>query len=268
MSGYDAPAEVRPLEVMLRNFSYSNGFSISNVFDDWLYFIIGNFNMNPRPQAWWAYTKEQNLEFHKMLVEWIGIMEKQVNIHGWYDVFGELYEACVASSGRRNNTGQFFTPPGICDFMTAVNIQEDKPIGKNVADPTCGSGRILLSFQAKCPGNFLFAEDIDRTCCMMTVANFIIHGAVGEVIWHDSLWPDSWNGGWKVNEFLNNPLSEYYGIPHMREIGKEESALMQYWENRAREVAKSRQAEQERVEQHIKIEFPGAVKPVQLTLWD
>lgn len=262
MAGYECPAELRALEKMLKGFCYQYGLNISNVFDDWLFFILGNFNLKPKPEPGWKYTQEQNIQFHKMFVEWIQIMERQINRLEWYDTFGELYESCVASAGRRNNTGQFFTPANVCDLMTEINGVGDRPVGKNVSDPTCGSGRTLLSFHAQYPGNFMYAEDIDRTCSMMTVANFLIHGAVGEVIWHDSLWPDSWNGGWKVNEFLNNPLSPYCGIPHMREIGKAESMIMRYWENRAKEVADERQRKGQQITLPV-----TAGKPTQLTLW-
>ena len=57
-------------------------------------------------------------------------------------------------------------------------------------DPTCGSGRLLLAYHVRNLGNYLVAEDISRTCCLMTVCNMLIHGCVGEVIQHDSLLPE------------------------------------------------------------------------------
>ena len=246
MAGYDAPVELRTLEKMLNNFTYSNGFDISTVFDDWLRFIVNNFNTKPKPDPTWKYTKDQNLIFHNMMCEWIQVMDKQIEQYdkindfgetrGWYDVFGELYEACVAGKGRRSNSGQFFTPAHLCDLMTKINCDDDKIVGKKISDPTCGSGRTLLSFHVSSPGNYLYGEDLDRTCCLMTVANFIILGCVGEVVWHNSLIPDSWSGGWRVNEQLNRPFSSLYGIPHMREIEKKDSYVIQMWENRKQEL--------------------------------
>lgn len=69
-------------------------------------------------------------------------------------------------------------------------------------------------------------EDIDRTCCLMTVCNFLIHGCVGEVIWHDSLNPDTYYDGWKVNERL-----AITGLPTIRRIAKEESVVWRTWQN-------------------------------------
>ena len=78
---------------------------------------------------------------------------------------------------------------------------------------------------AKHVGNYYVAEDIDRTCCMMTVCNFIIHGVEGEVIWHNALQPDTFYGGWKTNEQLNSLFSKYRGISHVREISYDETLL-------------------------------------------
>lgn len=49
-----------------------------------------------------------------------------------------------------------------------------------MGDPTCGSGRLLLAYHARNPGNYLIGEDINRTCCLMTVCNMLIHGCVGK----------------------------------------------------------------------------------------
>lgn len=97
MAVYDVPVELRALEKMLNNFTYNNGFDISRVFDDWLRFIVNNFNTNPKPDPTWKYTKDQNLIFHNMKCEWIQIMDKQIEqndkindfgeTRGWYDVF-------------------------------------------------------------------------------------------------------------------------------------------------------------------------------------
>lgn len=232
MMKYETPAELRVLEKMLTDFTYSNGWDIDTVFDDWLYFIINNFNVNPKIDTAWRYTKEQNIVFHNMMYEWILVMKKKLFRYGWYDIFGVLYEACIAGKGSRSNSGQFFTPNNICDLMVNFSSGDQIIIGKKVSDPTCGSGRLLLAFNSICPGNYMCAEDLDKTCCMMTVANYIVHGIRGEVVWHNSLLPDSWYGGWKVNDNLNNSLAPLNGIPHMQEINREDSLIMKIWENR------------------------------------
>ena len=110
----------------------------------------------------------------------------------------------------------------MAEITYAPQIQKGKKC--LVSDPTCGSGRTLLAFHVRHLGNYLVAEDIDRTCCLMTVCNFILHGVEGEVIWHNSLEPDSFFEAWKTNEFLNH-VSKYNGLPHCREISFKDSTL-------------------------------------------
>jgi type I restriction enzyme M protein len=76
-----------------------------------------------------------------------------------------------------------------------------------------------------------------------------MHGAVGEVVHHDSLAPDSWFNGWIVNENLNNPLHPHFGIPHVRKLNKEDSLVINVWQRRAEEVAN----------QKMMVEIPDAV---------
>jgi len=167
-----------------------------------------------------------------MYAEWVRVMGEQVKgEHDWYDAWGELYEAIVVSNSRSSNTGQFFTPKSLCSLMAKIYAENIPITGKRVSDPTCGSGRTLLAFHVRNLGNTLYAEDIDRTCCMMTVCNFLIHGCVGEVIWHDSLQPETYFGGWRVNENLR------FGFPSVRTIEKEQSDMWRSWWARKEEVS-------------------------------
>lgn len=228
----EVPKEIRELEKMMSAFTYRNGLDISRVFDDFLTYIIHFFTPNAKPLEGWKYNKEQTSVFWEMLCEWIKIMDKQLIQNEWYDPFGNLYMAVVAGKSRKQGAGQFFTPNHLCDLMAEVSGGNEQITGKYISDPACGSGRTLLSWHVKNIGNYLCAEDIDRTCCMMTVCNFIIHGCVGEVIWHDSLAPDSFYAGWKINESLNAlPLSPIPVIT-VREITQKESVTFHVWETK------------------------------------
>lgn len=210
------------------SFVTRNGFEVGKVFDDFLQYIIWAHTL---PQYGkkidgWSYTSEQNKEMYDMYRTLILAVKPKIDRHGWFDAFGFVYEDMIAGKFRRSNSGQFFTPPSICDLMTDITAPKEQTIvGKTISDPTCGSGRNLLAFHAKHIGNYYVAEDIDRTCCMMTVCNFIIHGVEGEVIWHNTLQPDTFYGGWKTNEQLNSLLSKYRGMPHVREILYDDTLL-------------------------------------------
>ncbi len=229
---YEAPCEVRELEKFISNFVYYNGLDTNCVFDDFLRYIIHGFSPGAPPISDWTYSKEQNAQFYEMLRIWIRIMQEQLITKEWYDAFGDLYMLLIASNSRVKQNAQFFTPPEICDLMTQIV----NPVGekKNVVqDPTCGSGRLLLSAHILNSSNYYVAEDIDQTCCLMTVCNFLVHGLYGEVVWHDSLQPDTFWRGWLVNCHLAQK-----GIPTVHVIDKNQSYSWNYWEEHRKNIEK------------------------------
>ena len=132
---------------------------------------------------------------------------------GFCDVLGDMFMECVS----HGNNGQFFTPPDICDLMVLCTDSGETATGKRICDPTCGSGRLLLAYHVRHLGNYLVAEDVNRTCCLMTVCNMLVHGCIGEVIHHDSLFPENFMDGWMVNHTLTQT-----GIPSIRRMSEEE----------------------------------------------
>ena len=212
---YEAPQEVRSLEKMINDFSYRNGLNPKDVLDDLLVYIIHGFSPLAPPLKTWRYKKEQTRVFWDMLCEWIQIMDKQLKTKEWFDPFGDLYMT-FTSRYHQQNTGQFFTPVSICELMV-MTLQGNKATFQKICDPTCGSGRLLLAYHVHNPGNYLVGEDKAYSCCLMSVVNFVIHGCVGEILWHNSLLPDSFSGGWRINETLN-----LTGVPTVREITREE----------------------------------------------
>lgn len=60
---------------------------------------------------------------------------------------------------------------------------------------------------------------------LMCVCNFLFHGVVGEVIWHNSLMPEQFYGGWRVNQHLNAIFHPFKGIPHIQKISWEETKI-------------------------------------------
>lgn len=237
---YECSVELRELEKLINNFTYRNGFEIRRVFDDFLTFIIHGCSPGAPPLETWKYKKEHNEVFYEMYCQWVHIMNEQLKKHEWYDAFGDLYMALVVS--KSNNLKQIFTPPHLCDLMARVVLAAAPEEGIiQGMDPTCGSGRNLLATHALNPTAYQMAEDIDKTCCMMTVCNFLIHGVHGEVIWHDSLRPDTYWQGWRTNDLIW--LTKY---PYIEDLPKEQSRIWVYWEKRRLEIlAKKEQEEQE-----------------------
>lgn len=185
------------------------------------------------------YNEQEHLQLREMFKEMILLINDRVDAHGYYDFPGHYYEY-VAHSGHKKGFGQFFTPEHLIEFMV---LAQNGTTGqwKKVNDPACGSGRMLLGFHAKYPGNLLFGEDMDYTCCLMTVWNMLIGGAIGEVVHHNSLIPDTYDHGWRINETLykDHSLS-------VVEIPKEESYVWTMWDNRKKQNKPEYEAEVEK----------------------
>lgn len=223
---YDAPPELRQLEKMITDFAYWSGNSVSQVFNDTLRFIIHGFSPGAPPLEHWNYKRVDGFKFFEIYAEWVKVTSRQIDINGWYDAWGELYMSVVISHSTQQGGGVFFTPPHVCDLMTMF-VHNGKDKFGLISDPACGSGRTLLSFNAQNPGNYLCAEDINYTCCLMSVCNFLVHGCLAEVVWHDSLMPETYQKGWAVNYELWDK-----GLPTIKEIPKEESYLWRSWQEK------------------------------------
>ena len=228
---------MKELVKIMSDFAYRAGVDTSRVFDDFLRYVINGFTLPGFPGLTdWGYTKEQNQTFLVMFGTLVKGVQRQLDTRGWYDAFGTIYEDLIASKSRRSGSGQFFTPETVCDLMTELVYGSENMTGKVVSDCACGSGRTLLSFNARHLGNFYVAEDVDRTCCMMTVCNFLLHGMEGEVVWHDSLCPEKFYGAWRVNEGINKLFAKYYGLPHVKPIGWDDCLLKKMGDKRKSEI--------------------------------
>lgn len=162
--------------------------------------------------------------------------EQIVEENGWYDALGMLYEY-LASQYKKSYLGQFFTPPEICDLSTRITVGEKTTARVRVNDPACGSGRMLLSFNAYNPGGLLYGEDLDPVCAKMTALNMAIHGCQGQVFCCNSLTLDDWRFGYQVNYYHRFGAPP---VPHLWPIRKEQSVTWQHWQLRRRELEESR----------------------------
>lgn len=215
-NSHNTQIETTSLERMIFDFARRYGLDEVRIFDDLLIYIIHSFSPGAPPLKPWHYTQEQTQWFYNMYYVWVSIMDKNIHDKEWFDAFGDIYMSIVSASGRNYN-GQFFTPTYVCSMMVQQLASTDKHKRERISDPTCGSGRLLLAYHAISGGNYLVGEDINYSCCMMTVCNFLIHGCVGEVICHNSLLPESFTAGWYVNPSLN-----LTGIPTIRTMSREE----------------------------------------------
>jgi type I restriction enzyme M protein len=200
---------------LIQSFAVKNGKDTKQVLSDLLQFIIGNFNPKPEPNPLWPYTKEQNAEFHAMMLAYISLMQDKLKTKEWYDAWGDIFMELTPRGGAR---GQFFTPADICELMADITLKNEEPQANTicgafgtrvmVGDPTAGSARNLLASHARFLRNgwrkpYLVAEDLDIDCCRMSAINMMVHGCFGEVICHDTLAdPKGLRFGYIINEGL------------------------------------------------------------------
>lgn len=242
---------MKNLVKLMTDFTYQNGLEISRVFDDLLRYIIQGYTIPGYPGLKdWRYTKEQNAKFQEMYSQIVLIMQEQLKHKQWFDVFGNIYEELIASKSRKSNSGQFFTPEDLCDLMVKISQGEEKSTGEIISDCACGSGRTLLAHHVQNLGNYYVAEDIDRTCAMMCVCNFLFHGVMGEVIWHNSLLPEQFYGARRVNKDLNNIFSKLHGIPHIEPIKWEDTSVKKVLDGMSK-VTRIQKYFQESAEKHL-----------------
>ena len=219
--GYNAPAEVRELEKQINDFTYRNGLDVKTVFQDLLRYIVHGFSLpDTPPLSDWRYNKEQTKVFYDMFATWIQIMSQQIKRHGWYDAFGDLFMA-LNPQRELQRQGQFLTPTDVARVCQEIVTGKDENKGvQSVYDPAAGSGRMLIASRTYHPRSYLVGWDIDYTCCLMCVCNFLINGCVGEVVCIDSLRMDNFRGAWIVNEALCRT-----GLPTVRKLDEKEYNL-------------------------------------------
>lgn len=131
------------------------------------------------------YSREQVQGYVRMLgITGIGLSES-----GAGDFLGTIYE----ESGfcERKIGGQFWTPWNVAYLMASVTVQpaENTPPVELLAEPTCGSGRLVLATATamretgRDPLRHLWADasDIDVVCAQMTFIQMAYAGIPGIV---------------------------------------------------------------------------------------
>ena len=198
-SKYEAPQEVRELERQIRDFSFRHGLNTSNVLHDLLLYIIHNFSLPDTPTIkHWPYTPEQIRAFYEMFTAWVEIMKRQIARHGFYDAFGDLFMA-LNPQRELQRQGQFLTPEEIADLCQRIVSDHGRKVNA-LYDPAAGSGRMLIASRTYHPRSYLVGWDIDYTCCLMCVCNFLINSCVGEVACINTISMGDFRGAWLVNE--------------------------------------------------------------------
>lgn len=101
------------------------------------------------------------------------------------DVLGDLFTGAITYGER----GQFFTPEPVSQLMAELvaSPNESGEKTQTVNDPTCGSGRFLLSMAKKHPDWDFVGQDVDHRCAQMAAINMGLNGLRGWAVWQNTL---------------------------------------------------------------------------------
>lgn len=93
------------------------------------------------------------------------------------DVLGDAYEYLLAqfASGAGKKAGEFYTPQEVSEVLARIVTIEKKRL-KNIYDPTCGSGSLLLRV-AKYAGEVgkFYGQELNITTYNLARMNMILH---------------------------------------------------------------------------------------------
>ncbi|MGE0290067.1 MAG: N-6 DNA methylase [Bradyrhizobium sp.] len=124
--------------------------------------------------------------FARALGVWMAAMQAEPA-----DYLGRVYEEQAVANAY---AGQFFTPESVVELMAAMTLPEDLPDDSVVADPACGSGRMLVAGIRRNRFATFVGTDTDLTCVHMTALNCLVRNANTWIIHGNSLSLDAWGG--------------------------------------------------------------------------
>jgi type I restriction enzyme M protein len=92
------------------------------------------------------------------------------------DVLGDAYEYLIAqfASGAGKKAGEFYTPQQVSKILAKIVTTGKKRL-KNVYDPTCGSGSLLLRVAREVAVDEFFGQELNRTTYNLARMNMILH---------------------------------------------------------------------------------------------
>jgi hypothetical protein len=120
------------------------------------------------------------------------------------DHLGEIYEA---EGAAEREMAQFFTPMPLWELMARMTIDGTAPEDARIADPACGSGRLLMACIRLRPRGRYFGVDKDPTCAKMAALNMLWRNVDSHIVWGNSLSLKA-HGGWMTSGQIRSIGSE------------------------------------------------------------
>jgi len=92
------------------------------------------------------------------------------------DILGDAYEYLISqfASDAGKKAGEFYTPQEVSKVLAKIVTLGKKRI-KNVYDPTCGSGSLLLRVSKECEVADFYGQELNQTTYNLARMNMILH---------------------------------------------------------------------------------------------
>lgn len=210
---------------LLERYASEHGKERQSTLGEFMDFLIEAFDLDKivRADGIEARLNQPEVQNHPLLMGLKHFVVKSNEIiskDGCVDYFGSLYEEWFQTKSKADKLGQFFTPMCVSDVMSKIMLNENN-YGKTCYEPTCGSGRNILSlwkYTKHDRAMKFFCSDIDASSVKMCALNMMINSMFGYVICQNTLLLD-FRFGYAINE-LDYPLES--GVCSIRPICKEE----------------------------------------------
>ncbi|AQU78421.1 type I restriction-modification system subunit M [Planococcus faecalis] len=92
------------------------------------------------------------------------------------DVLGDAYEYLIsqfaANAGKK--AGEFYTPQQVSKILAKI-VTHEKPDLKNVYDPTCGSGSLMLRVAKESNVRLFYGQELTTTTFNLARMNMLLH---------------------------------------------------------------------------------------------
>ena len=185
----------------------------SIIWNNWLDYCILQATINNQKNKVSFMGNEK--QYYELLTLWLNELGEELETRPYYDMLGYFYESLVQSRSKSKSLGQMYTPHSVTSLLSELaNISDGV-----VNDPTCGSGRTLLSAYVQSQGRtVVVGQDLDATSCKMAVLNFWSHGVRGSVLHMNTLELEFYEA-WRVNNYLGYGLN----IPHIELVPEKEA---------------------------------------------
>lgn len=217
---------IRPRKKAQADFEKALGYlartqSLWNVFEDFLDYTLTMLRWQDRSESDFAALHQSYPEptQHQLFADaFYALVDIADNDgQGFHDPFGDYFMEHFGNKFK----GQFFTPDTLTQMMAEISLP-DAADGMTVCDPTCGSGRTLLSAAKINRRMKFYGADIDINCCKMTAINMVLNTMEGEVAWMDSLRMEHWKS-WHIRK-VHNGVGY---VPYYVETGPGETSFIE-----------------------------------------